>query len=390
MTDAHDQLAAALADRYLVEEELGRGASATVYRARDLRHDRWVALKVLHPALGAALGVERFQREIRTQARLQHPHLLPLFDSGEAAGRLFYTMPYVADGSLRDRLAATSEGLPLGPVVQVAREVASALGYAHALGIVHRDLKPENIMFSPSGEAIVTDFGIAYAADRDARKAGKNTGRITERGAAIGTPLYMSPEQASGDDDVDGRADQYSLAVVLHEMLTGATPFTGRNARAILSKKLTETSPPVRQHRPDVPPEVETVLTRALSRHPADRYDTVEEFTSALADAATPLATPVPRPSRLASRSWRAMALGIALVAAAAVSLRLVRHDSPTPEKQGSKVLVVLPFKNLGPGADQYFADGLTEELTSRLAGLSGLRVISRTSADQYRTSAKS
>jgi eukaryotic-like serine/threonine-protein kinase len=358
MTEAHAQLAAALADRYLVEQELGRGASATVYRARDLRHDRWVALKVLHSALGAALGVERFQREIRTQARLHHPHLLPLFDSGEAAGRLFYTMPYVAEGSLRDRMTAAPTGLPVEQAVQLAREVASALGYAHALGVVHRDLKPENIMFSPSGEAIVTDFGIAYAADRP---AGDDPVRITARGAAIGTPLYMSPEQASGDEDVDGRADQYALAVVLHEMLTGTPPFTGRTARAILSKKLTESSPGVRQIRPDLTPAIEGALARALSRSPADRYETIEEFAAALGSAAAPRAPSAPLPGRSGKRRWLGVSLLIALVAAGGLSLRLARSGSPTPAANGTKVMVVLPFKNLGPVAEQYFVSGLIE-----------------------------
>jgi serine/threonine protein kinase len=215
MTDARDHLTAALADQYLIERELGRGASATVYLAQDLRHGRRVALKVLHTALGAALGSARFQREIRTQARLHHPHILPLFDSGSTGERLYYTMPFVEQGSLRDRLTRTGP-LGLGAVRQLGSEVASALGYAHALGIVHRDLKPENIMLSPSGHAILADFGIAYAIESNSGDVAGH-GRLTETGVTLGTPAYMSPEQAAGDEVVDGHTDQYALAAVLYE-----------------------------------------------------------------------------------------------------------------------------------------------------------------------------
>src|SRR5215218_2018284 len=199
MTAPRDQLADALADRYLLEEVLGRGASATVYLAQDIRHGRRVAVKVLHAALGQALGVERFQREIRTQARLHHPHVLPLFDSGSAAGRLYYTMPYVESGSLRDRLRRAGR-LPLDAVVQLSTEISSALAYAHALGVVHRDIKPENIMISVTEHALLTDFGIAHVLDG-------SSGTLTDTGLAVGTPAYMSPEQSSGDEQVDGRSD---------------------------------------------------------------------------------------------------------------------------------------------------------------------------------------
>ena len=239
MTESRDRLADALADRYLLEEALGRGATATVYLAQDLRHGRRVALKVLHAALGQALGVERFQREIRTQARLHHPHILPLFDSGSAAGQLYYVMPYVETGTLRERLQRQGP-LSVPAAVQLGRDVASAMAYAHALGVVHRDLKPENIVFSPMGHAILADFGIAYAVDSAAAGAG---GRLTESGVAVGTPVYMSPEQSAGDELVDGRTDQYSLAVVLYETFTLLPPFTGPNARAIFAQKLTESPP---------------------------------------------------------------------------------------------------------------------------------------------------
>ncbi len=390
-TDAQERLAAELADRYLVEEELGRGASATVFLAQELRHGRRVALKVLHTALGAALGVERFQREIRLQARLHHPHILPLYDSGTAAGRLYYSMPYVAAGSLRDWLKRAGR-LEVPTAVQVAAEVASALAYAHSLGVIHRDLKPENVMLSPTGQAILADFGIAYALDESATAPGDTpSGRLTETGITVGTPAYMSPEQAAGDEALTGRSDQYALAALAYEMLAGKPPFTGPNARAILARKLTSPPPPLRQTRPDIPAQLEAVLLRALSRYPADRYESMEGFADALSAAAGDRPPPQPPARRLRPAL---VALGLAALAVGGiVAARLVSRPAPTVAGSNAeatdRVLVVLPFKNLGAPADQYFADGLTEEITSRLASLPGLRVISRTSAEQYRTTTK-
>jgi serine/threonine-protein kinase len=392
--DRHDLLAAELADLYLIEEELGRGGSATVYLAQDLRHGRRVALKLLHSALGAALGVERFQREIRTHARLQHPHILPLYDSGMAAGRLYYTMPYVEAGSLRDRLRRVGR-LELPAAVQLAIEVASALAYAHRLGIVHRDLKPENIMLSPTGEAVLADFGIAYALEQPGDHADPDTPsgpRLTETGVTMGTPTYMSPEQAAGDEELTGRSDQYALAAVIYEALVGAPPFVGANARAILAKKLTTTPVSLRLVRPDVPERVDQVLMRALARHPDERFDSMEEFARALTSGSgSPGAAPTPPAPRARRARWLGPLLLAGLVAAAWL---LTRGDAaPAPSLAAdaeTRVLAVLPFKNLGDPGDQYFADGLTEELTSRLAALGGLRVISRTSAEQYRRSSKS
>ncbi|MDF3052814.1 MAG: protein kinase, partial [Geminicoccaceae bacterium] len=230
--DELGQLASALADRYVIEEEIGRGGTATVYLAQDRKHGRRVALKVLHASLGAAVGIERFQREIATVARLHHPHVLPLFDSGSAAGRLYYTMPYVESGSLRDRLRRAGR-LPLKAVVQLTTEISSALAYAHALGVIHRDIKPENILISVTEHALLTDFGIAHVLDG-------GTGTLTDTGLTVGTPAYMSPEQSSGDEEVDGRSDVYALATVVYEALTGATPFSGPSARAIIAKRLLE------------------------------------------------------------------------------------------------------------------------------------------------------
>ncbi len=402
--DAQERLAAELADRYLIEEVLGRGASATVYLAQELRHGRRVALKVLHSALGAALGVERFQREIRTQARLHHPHILPLFDSGTAAGRLYYTMPYVEAGSLRDRLRRVTR-LDLATSVQLATEVASALAYAHALGVIHRDLKPENVMLSPTGQAILADFGIAYALEEETGDSGEVTpsGRLTETGVTVGTPAYMSPEQAAGDEALTGRSDQYALAELVYEMLAGMPPFTGPNARAILARKLTAAAAPLREARSDVPAELEAVLHRALARYPADRFESMEEFAHAMSAAVGHRPTPVPGPAlapraprpRRRARPW-AVGLGLTVLLGAALlgGWLILGRRTPAagsgPVAEADRVLVVLPFKNLGDPADQYFADGLTEEITSRLASLAGLRVISRTSADQYRGSEKS
>ena len=228
ITDAQERLAAELADRYLVEEELGRGASATVYLAQELRHGRRVALKVLHTALGAALGVERFQREIRTQARLHHPHILPLFDSGSCRRAASTTVCPTSEPARSGIGSSGQVDWKCPTAVQLATEVASALAYAHALGVIHRDLKPENIMLSPTGQAILADFGIAYAVEEGSATTGDTpSGRLTETGITVGTPAYMSPEQAAGDEALTGRSDQYALAALVYEMLAGRPPFTG-------------------------------------------------------------------------------------------------------------------------------------------------------------------
>jgi TolB-like protein/tetratricopeptide (TPR) repeat protein len=408
-------LGAELADRYRIEAEVGRGSVATVFLAQDLRHGRRVALKVLHSALGAALGAERFQREIRTQARLHHPHILTLFDSG-AGGQggggaewLWYTMPFVESGSLRDRLQREGR-LPVETAVRLATQVCSALTYAHALGVVHRDIKPENILLSVSGHALLSDFGIAYAVDDSAVPGAAR--RLTETGVALGTPAYMSPEQSAGDEPVDARSDIYSLAGVLFEMLAGTPPFTGPNARAVIARRLTEPPPSVGALRPDVPAWVDAALRRAMARQPGDRFESATEFAAALTLPAEPgppppVVTPTPSAAwgkgtkrhfapfphaALGVRVTITVIVAVVAVAAGVYAARRLRSDAPAavPVAAGPRMLAVLPFKNLGDSADQYFADGVTEEVTSRLAGLSGLRVISRTSADQYRDSEKS
>ncbi|MGH6952527.1 MAG: protein kinase domain-containing protein, partial [Vitreimonas sp.] len=269
-----DRLNATIGDRYRVERELGRGGMATVYLARDLRHDRRVALKVLKPELGAVLGVERFLSEIRVTANLQHPNLLPLFDSGETDGLLYYVMPLVEGESLRSRLEREKQ-LPVEEAVRIASAIANALDHAHAQGVIHRDLKPENILLQ-SGQPVVADFGIALAVS--------NAGgmRVTQTGLSLGTPQYMSPEQATGDRAIDGRSDIYSLAALTYEMLAGEPPHTGTTAQAIIARVLTEQPRSVRVARPSVPEHVDIAVTRALAKLPADRWASAAQFADAL------------------------------------------------------------------------------------------------------------
>jgi serine/threonine-protein kinase len=277
-----ETLAAALAGRYAIEREVGRGGMATVYLARDLRHDRRVALKVLHPDLAAALGAERFLAEIRTTANLQHPHILPLHDSGEAEGHLFYVMPFVEGETLRAQLARETQ-LPVGDAVRIAREVLGALDYAHRQGVVHRDVKPENVLLH-DGSALVADFGIALAVTA----AGGQ--RMTQTGLSLGTPQYMAPEQALGERAIDGRADVYAAGAVLYELLTGEPPFTGATVQAIVAKVMTERPTAPTTVRDTIPPPVEAAVLKALCKLPADRFATAKEFADALAVSSGPWA----------------------------------------------------------------------------------------------------
>jgi serine/threonine protein kinase/Tfp pilus assembly protein PilF len=346
MSTAADRLRSTLAGRYQVEREVGRGGMATVYLAQDLKHGRPVALKVLHPELAASLGSERFLREIQIAARLQHPHILPLYDSGEANTLLYYVMPFVEGESLRDRLTREKQ-LPIEDAVKVGRDVAAALDYAHRHGVVHRDIKPENVMLH-EGEAIVTDFGIAKAVSA----AGGES--LTQTGMAVGTPAYMSPEQASGDREPDGRSDIYSLGCVLYEMLTGSAPFMGPTVQSIIMKRFTEPVPSVRATRSTVTAELEQVVSKALAKDPTDRFQTANLLVQGLGSPkvvtppnATPLATPL------------------------------------TTTK---KSIAVLPFADMSPQKDQdYFCEGIAEEIINALSKIEALHVASRSSAFAFK-----
>ncbi|HEV8365331.1 MAG TPA: protein kinase [Gemmatimonadaceae bacterium] len=339
MTDVVTALGAGLADRYRIERELGQGGMATVYLAHDLKHDRDVAIKVLHPELGAALGGERFLSEIRTTAKLQHPHILPLLDSGAAEGLLYYVMPYVTGDTLRDRLVREKQ-LPIEDAVRIAREVADALGAAHVHGIIHRDIKPENILLQ-GGHAVVADFGIALAVEH----AGGQ--RMTQTGLSLGTPQYMSPEQAMGDKSIDARSDIYALGAVTYEMLAGEAPFTGPSAQAIVAKVMTEAPVPPTRRRGTIPPHVEDAVLTALEKLPADRFATAVDFAAALTHGA-PLSLrrgrghTVRSAPRTALFAFGAIALMMTTVAAWSLLLR-----SPASRRPGNgptyETAIVLP-----------------------------------------------
>ena len=314
MSDSMPRLSAALADRYRIERELGQGGMATVYLAQDLKHDRKVAIKVLRPELAAVIGAERFLSEIKTTANLQHPHILALHDSGEADSFLFYVMPYVEGESLRDRLSREKQ-LPIGDAVRIATEVAGALDYAHRHGIIHRDIKPENILLH-DGRALVADFGIALAAS----SAG---GRMTETGMSLGTPTYMSPEQAMGDRELTPRSDVYALGAMTYEMLLGEPPFTGPTAQSIVAKVVTEKPAPLIARRDRIPPHVEDAVLTALEKLPADRFPSASDFAAVL-DGRVAL----PTDSRVvgaapAGGKWRRIAIGAVLAALAFAALFL-------------------------------------------------------------------
>ena len=344
-----NELAAALDDRYTVEEQVGRGGMATVFRALDKKHGRTVAIKVLHPELAVALGSDRFLREIQIAARLSHPHILALHDSGEAGHYLYYVMPFVEGESLRDRLDRETS-LPVEDAVRVAREVASALDYAHSRGVVHRDIKPENILLS-GGFAIVADFGIAKAVDA----AGP---AVTQTGLGIGSPLYMSPEQTVGDKGLDGRTDLYSLGCVLYEMLAGNPPFGGRTVVHLVSQHAVDPAPRITESRAEVPPLLQDIILKCMAKRPEDRFGTARDLLDALAGA-----------SFVVTRDL------------AATAVRVGQSPSAVPTS-----VAVLPFVDLSQSRDQeYLCDGIAEEVMGALSKVGGLQVASRGSAFAYR-----
>jgi serine/threonine protein kinase/Tfp pilus assembly protein PilF len=336
LEDTLTRLESALAGRYRIEREIGRGGMATVYLADDVKHHRHVAVKVLHSELASSIGPDRFLREVDVVASLNHPRILPLYDSGEANDFLFYVMPYIQGESLRVRMDREKQ-LSIDESLTIVRQVASALGYAHAHGVIHRDVKPENIMLH-EGEAMVADFGIALVLSTA-------SDRITERGYVVGTPAYMSPEQSLSDSDVDARSDIYSLGCVLYEMLAGEPPYTAPNAQALLAKRLVDPVPSVRRVRGTVPANVDQALVKALAKTPADRFASVTVFAEAL------FAPALPQPAAIA----------------------------------------VLPFLNLSTDLEnEYFADGITEDVIAHLSKMRSLKVISRTSVMPFKKSLES
>lgn len=326
-----------IAGHYRIESEIGRGGMAVVFRAHDLRHDRTVALKTLHPELAAELGSDRFLREIRLAARLNHPHIVPLHDSGESDGLIYYVMPYIEGPTLRDHIRKTGR-LPVDQAVKFATQIAGALDYAHRLGVVHRDIKPENVMLH-EGEALVADFGIARAFS----SAGGS--HLTQTGIALGTPAYVSPEQGAGDNELDGRSDQYSLACVVYEMLTGGPPFVADSPQALIARRFVQKPPSVRTTVPEIGDHIAAAVTRALSLERNDRFQTTGEFSRALSGGARSAAPREERPS-----------------------------------------IAVLPFSNMSADRDnEFFSDGVTEEIINALNKAQGLNVVSRRSAFAYK-----
>ena len=386
VSDLLDSLRRALADRYSVERELGRGGMATVFLAEDVKHHRPVAIKVLHAELTAALGAERFLREIEIAARLQHPHIVPLYDSGAAAGALYYVMPFVEGESLRDRLTREKQ-LPLEDALRIASEVAGALAYAHSHGIVHRDIKPENIMVS-ADSAVVADFGIARAVT-----AAGEAQQLTGTGAILGTPAYMSPEQATGSADVDGRGDEYSLACVVYEMLVGEPPFTGPTAQAVIARHSLDLVSPPSIVRATIPDAVEAAILRALSKVPADRYPTTTLFAEALnapsaATGAVRRATLERGLARPRSQWWGVVPLAAAVAIAAGYVV--VRSLGPARVASGGgldprRVAVLYFADDSKDHTLGYLADGLTEALIEELRPVPSLTVISRNGVAPYR-----
>ena len=382
------RLSTALADRYKIERELGRGGMAVVYLAEDLKHHRRVAIKVLRPELSAIVGSERFLREIEIAATLQHPHILPLFDSGQVtAGHpersegpqsfLYYVMPFVEGESLRERLTRETQ-LPLETALQITREIGSALQYAHEHGVVHRDIKPENVMLS-GGHAVVADFGIARALHA------ANGEQLTLTGMVVGTPQYMSPEQASGEK-VDGRSDQYSLGCALYEMLSGKPPFVGPTPLAVLARHSAEPVPSLRAVRQSVPLGVEAAIMRAMAKRPEDRFPSIREFLSAL--EAQQIAAFVPAQSRGRSRRVAEIAAGLLLgVALWWLTIGRLAHSTPG----GVTAIAVLPFLDLGGSPDTtYLGLGMTDGLIADLAEVGSLKVISRSSGATAQGAARS
>jgi TolB-like protein/Flp pilus assembly protein TadD len=379
MTDLLERLTQTLADRYRIEREVGSGGMATVYLAEDLKHHRPVAIKVLLPTLAAAIGPERFLREIEVTARLNHPHILPLLDSGEADGLLFYVMPFVEGESLRERLDREKQ-LSVEDAVQIAAEVADALGFAHDHDVLHRDIKPENILFE-GGHAVVADFGLALAITAAGGR------RLTETGIAVGTPEYMSPEQASGERALNERSDLYSLGCVLYEMLAGEPPFTGPTIESVARQHLTAEPRSVTTLRATVPEEISQSLVKVLAKAPADRFGSAAEFRNVIAPRGTISPAGIVAVDRPPKRRWVMAGGAVGVTAAVVVVLAtvLIAIRAGRANEQARTAIAVLPFQNLSAdGPHVYFAGGLHDELLTQLAKVGALSVRGRTSVMGY------
>ncbi len=379
--DLRDRLATALGGGYRLGAELGGGGMSRVFAAVDVELGRNVVVKVLPPEMAAGVNAERFRREIQLAAQLQHPHIVPLLAAGRQGDLVWYTMPLVEGETLRLRLAREGE-LPIPEALRILRDVADALSYAHGHGVVHRDIKPDNVLIS-GRHAVVTDFGVAKAVS-----AASGSSSLTSLGVALGTPAYMAPEQAAAEPGVDHRADIYALGAVAYEMLTRRPPFTAPTAQMVLAAQVTQIPEPVAGQRAAVPPALADLVMRCLEKRPADRWQSAEDLRQALEILATPsggTAATAVRPAagrvqgRLRTAAWVAVALLLAAAAYAAV-----RWLRPAPSRP---TLVVLPFENVGAPADAYFADGIGEEITTRLARVSGLKVVARNSALRFRQS---
>jgi eukaryotic-like serine/threonine-protein kinase len=387
--DEYQEFADALAGTYDIERELGRGGMATVYLARDVRLDRQVAIKVLHPDLAAAVGLERFKREIDIVSTLSHPHILSLYDSGEAAGKIYYVMPFMSGESLADRLKRERQ-LPIEEAVRLAMQVASALHYAHKHNVLHRDIKPDNILIE-DGVAVVADFGIARAAS-----AAGDAPALTQTGMALGTPTYMSPEQALADKNVDGRSDQYALACVLYEMLAGQPPFTGGSLQVLLMRHTMEAVPSLRIQRQTVSEDLESVIFRALSKSPADRFATMAEFAEALQSPAgftqswrvATGATPAVGAARGSSRGLIAAVAVGAIALAGAAGYFMTKPGGAAANDIPATPVAILYFEDLTADSGLvHIADGLTESLIERLSRIDELKLVSQSGVVAYRGS---
>ena len=391
MTSPKPGLAEALGDHYTIEREVGAGGMATVYLAHDTKHDRKVAIKVLRPELASAVGTERFPREIRTVAQFNHPHILSLYDSGEAAGFLYYVMPFVEGESLRDRLLREKQ-LPVADAVRILSEVADALAYSHARGVVHRDIKPANIMLA-GRHAIVADFGVAKAL----KAAAGDT--LTTVGIALGTPQYMSPEQAMGQEDVDHRSDIYALGLLGYEMLAGHPPFEGASAQALLAAQVMEMPPDIQLQRPGIPPALGEAIMRCLAKNPADRWQSADELVARLEGiASTPSGGLTPTdtrpfkatPARAAGGAGRKRAWLIGGIAAVAIAGAGAAAYALRGGGAGGRIqtIGVLPIQDIS-GKDSVFVTAMQDALINALLRANVAGVVSRAAVMQYAHTAK-